>query len=145
MLFFLSFVIGIWLNLYVLEGVTSWSWGRQRERDEACLRDAPISGILDSDMVATWDAYGPPGSEMALVPEKGNAIAVAEQGSVGADGAMCLLTGKEQADPQIQMAVAESRADPEIQRAVAENQKRYEETGYKELERLTHETYAQGP
>ena len=45
-------------------------------------------------MVAAWDVYGPPGSEMALVPEKGNAIAVAEQGSVGANGAMCLLTGR---------------------------------------------------
>ena len=43
------------------------------------------------------------------------------------------------------MALAEDRADPEIQRAVAENQKQYEETGYKELERLTHETYAQEP
>ena len=126
-------------------GGREWSWGRQREHDEACLRDAPISEILDSDTVATWDAYGPPGSEMALVPDKGNAIAVAEQGSVRADGAMCLLMGKEQGDPQIQMALAENRADPEIQMAIAENRKRYDETGYKELERLTHETYAQGP
>ena len=93
-------------------------------------------------MVATWDPYGPPSSELALVPEKGNAIAVAEQGSVRVHGAM---TGKEQADPQIQMALADNRADPEIQMAIAENRKRYDETGYKELERLTHETYAQGP
>ena len=67
-------------------------------------------------MVATWDAYGPP---------EGNAI-----DSNGADS-MCVVTEKKEAVAEIDMIVTA-------------NKFRYDETGYKELERLTHETYIQG-
>ena len=89
--------------------------------------------------VATWDAYGP--SDMAVVPTEG---CIDDGPKPEGDGrmaesngslcAMCLFAAMQKGKESTNM---------HVEKALEESQRRYMETGYKELEKLTHENYEQ--
>ena len=107
------------------------SWGRQRQRDEKKLRASAASGALaladeTENTVATRDPY-----EVQEIAEEPKASHGDGEGSLCA---MCLFAAKQKGNENMH-----------IRKALTESQKRYWENGYKELEKLTHETYAQSP
>lgn len=128
-------------------------WGRERERDEQQLRaSASVAADDTESAVATWDAYGPCNSDcdMAVVPGEGS---IAEEpkpdGLVPGGGciteepkpdgslcAMCLFAAMQKGKESTNM---------QVKKALTKSQQRYLETGYKELEKLTHENYEQCP
>ncbi|CAL1132158.1 unnamed protein product [Cladocopium goreaui] len=127
--------------------------GRERERDEQQLRaSASVAADDTESAVATWDAYGPCNSDcdMAVVPGEGS---IAEEpkpdGLVPGEGciteepkpdgslcAMCLFAAMQKGKESTNM---------QVKKALTKSQQRYLETGYKELEKLTHENYEQCP
>ena len=105
----------------------------------------------EDEAVATWDPYDACNSDcdMAVVPSEGcMADEPKPDGLVPGEGcvaeepkpdaplcAMCLFTAMQKGKEH----------NSQVEEALTKSQRRYFENGYKELEKLTHETYEQSP